>query len=111
MLQGVSGGLNPWDGDNCQCISRASSVVNDYSFIDQVSNGAQKTKIYFIYKFNMDPLTIKTVLAIGPGGNVGRSTIKALLDEKFKVTGLSRTSSEATLPSGVKHVKSDYSET
>lgn len=60
--------------------------------------------------FNMDPFTIKTVLVIGPSGNVGRSTIKALLDEKFEVTGLSRTSSEATLPSSVRHVKSDYSE-
>ncbi|KAK1238095.1 hypothetical protein MKX08_002674 [Trichoderma sp. CBMAI-0020] len=58
----------------------------------------------------MDPLTIKSVLVIGPNGNVGKSTIKALLDEKFDVTGLSRTSSEATLPSGVRHVKSDYSE-
>lgn len=50
------------------------------------------------------------MLVIGPGGNVGRSTVKALLDEKFEVTGLTRQSSEAILPPGVKHIKSDYSE-
>lgn len=58
----------------------------------------------------MSSSTIKSVLVIGPGGNVGRSTVKALLDEKFEVTGLTRQSSEAILPPGVKHIKSDYSE-
>jgi nucleoside-diphosphate-sugar epimerase len=52
---------------------------------------------------------IKTVLVIGAGGNVGRSTIKALLEEKFQVTGLTREGSKA-LPAGVKHAKTDYSE-
>ena len=54
--------------------------------------------------------TIKNVLVIGGGGNVGKSTIKALLDESFTVAGLTRESSKATLPEGVKHIKTDYSE-
>lgn len=53
---------------------------------------------------------IKTVLVIGAGGNVGKSTIKALLEEEFQVTGLTRENSMAALPAGVKHVKTDYSE-
>ncbi len=54
--------------------------------------------------------TIKTVLVMGAGGNVGRSTVNALLKEKFQVSGLTRESSEVTLPAGVRHVKTDYSE-
>lgn len=42
---------------------------------------------------------------------MGKSTINALLEEKFHITGLTRESSEATLPAIVKHVKTDYSET
>ncbi|RSL39987.1 hypothetical protein CEP53_013664, partial [Fusarium sp. AF-6] len=57
----------------------------------------------------MTSSSINNVLVLGAGGNVGRSTIKALLDENFTVTGLTRKASEATLPAGVKHVKSDYS--
>ena len=41
---------------------------------------------------------------------MGSSTIKALLDENFTVTGLTRDTSKAVLLAGVKHVKSDYSE-
>lgn len=41
---------------------------------------------------------------------MGRSTVKALLDEKFVVTGLTRESSEAVLPGDVRHIKTDYSE-
>ncbi|KAI9927214.1 hypothetical protein ASPWEDRAFT_46682 [Aspergillus wentii DTO 134E9] len=52
---------------------------------------------------------IKNVLVIGASGNVGKSTIKALQAEGFKVTGLTRESSEATMPAGVRHVKTDYS--
>ncbi|KAK4862916.1 hypothetical protein LT330_010746 [Penicillium expansum] len=58
----------------------------------------------------MSSSPIKSVLVIGPGGNVGKSTVKALLDEKFEVTGLTRESSEAILPEGVRHIKTDYSE-
>lgn len=53
---------------------------------------------------------IKTALVIGASGNVGKSTVKALLVEGFQVTGLTRESSKATLPANVKHVKTDYSE-
>ncbi|GME44353.1 putative isoflavone reductase family protein [Neofusicoccum parvum] len=54
--------------------------------------------------------SLTNVLVIGAGGNVGRSTIKALLDENFLVTGLTRESSTATLPEGVRHLKTDLSE-
>ncbi|OGM46175.1 hypothetical protein ABOM_004842 [Aspergillus bombycis] len=53
---------------------------------------------------------INSVLVIGASGNVGKSTVKALLAEGFQVTGLTRESSKATLPADVKHVKTDYSE-
>lgn len=53
---------------------------------------------------------IKKVLVIGAGGTVGTSAIKALLEERFLVTGLTRQSSKTTLPAGVRHVKTDYSE-
>ncbi|GFF55885.1 hypothetical protein IFM51744_08752 [Aspergillus udagawae] len=53
---------------------------------------------------------IKRVLAVCASGNVGRSTVKVLLEEDFQVSGLTRESSKATLPAVVKHVKSDYSE-
>jgi nucleoside-diphosphate-sugar epimerase len=52
---------------------------------------------------------VKTVLVIGAGGNVGRPTIKHLLAKGFVVSGLTRDSSEAQLPSGVRHLKTDYS--
>ncbi|KAK0618804.1 hypothetical protein DIS24_g11510 [Lasiodiplodia hormozganensis] len=51
---------------------------------------------------------IKKVLVIGPTGNVGKSTVKALLNENFHVTGLTRESSTATLPPGVQHLKTDF---
>ncbi|KAF7547526.1 hypothetical protein G7Z17_g7687 [Cylindrodendrum hubeiense] len=53
--------------------------------------------------------SIKNVLVTGANGNVGSSTIKALLEENFSVTGLTRDSSPATLSEGVRHIKSDYS--
>ncbi|KAL2671607.1 hypothetical protein Neosp_014197 [[Neocosmospora] mangrovei] len=58
----------------------------------------------------MTSSSINNVLVLGAGGNVARSTIKALLEENFTVTGLTRDTSKAVLPAGVKHVKSDYSE-
>ncbi|GKT47932.1 bifunctional pinoresinol-lariciresinol reductase 1 [Colletotrichum spaethianum] len=54
--------------------------------------------------------TIKNVLVVGASGNVGRSTIKGLLEENFQVTGLTRESSSATFPEGVRHLKTDFSE-
>ncbi|KAI8713702.1 NmrA domain-containing protein [Fusarium sp. LHS14.1] len=58
----------------------------------------------------MTSSSINNVLVLGAGGNVARSTIKALLEENFTVTGLTRDTSKAVLPAGVKHVKSGYSE-
>lgn len=58
----------------------------------------------------MSSSPIRNVPVIGAGGNVGRSTVKALLHDGFKVTGLTRESSVAVLPAGVRHVKTDYSE-
>ncbi|KKY14748.1 putative isoflavone reductase family protein [Diplodia seriata] len=53
--------------------------------------------------------SLKNVLVVGAGGNVARSAIKALLQENFTVTGLTRDSSTATLPDGVRHLRSDFS--
>lgn len=53
---------------------------------------------------------IKHVLVAGASGNIGRATIKALLEQTFHVTALTRESSNASFPAGVKHLKSDYSE-
>lgn len=54
-------------------------------------------------------MSVKNVLVIGPSGNVGKSTIQALMKEGFNVTGLTRESSTAALPAGVTHIKSDFS--
>ena len=53
---------------------------------------------------------VKKVLVVGASGNVGRSTIKALLDEDFIVTALTRETSEGVIPESVEHLKSDYSD-
>lgn len=53
---------------------------------------------------------INKVLVIGPSGSVGAAAVKALLQEKFEVTGLTREASDATLPAGVRHVRTDFSE-
>jgi uncharacterized protein YbjT (DUF2867 family) len=58
----------------------------------------------------MSEALIKKVVVVGASGSVGRSTITALLEEGFQVTGVTRESSKATLPEGVTHVKSEYSE-
>ncbi|KAK2064127.1 NmrA-like family protein [Colletotrichum caudatum] len=53
---------------------------------------------------------MKNVLVVGASGSVGGPTVKALLEENFQVTGLTRQSSSATLPEGVTHLTTDYSE-
>ncbi|KAK2003693.1 NmrA-like family protein [Colletotrichum falcatum] len=53
---------------------------------------------------------IKNVIVVGASGSVGRPTLKALLEEDFQVTGLTRQSSSATLPEGVRHLTTDFSE-
>ncbi|KAF6836966.1 NmrA-like family protein [Colletotrichum plurivorum] len=58
----------------------------------------------------MGSTSIRNVLVIGTSGNVGTSAIKALLEDGFQVTGLTRETSVASLPEGVTHVKSDFSE-
>ncbi|KAF3802193.1 hypothetical protein GCG54_00012439 [Colletotrichum gloeosporioides] len=57
----------------------------------------------------MSSTSIRKVVVIGASGNVGSSAIKALLDDGFQVTGLTRKTSAASLPEGVTHVKSDFS--
>ncbi|EQB48357.1 hypothetical protein CGLO_12418 [Colletotrichum gloeosporioides Cg-14] len=57
----------------------------------------------------MSSTSIRKVVVIGASGNVGSSAIKALLDDGFQVTGLTRETSAASLPEGVTHVKSDFS--
>ncbi|OAG42678.1 hypothetical protein AYO21_02961 [Fonsecaea monophora] len=56
--------------------------------------------------------TIKKVVVLGAGGNVGKSIIKALLAEngRFEVTGLTREASSARLPADVQHLRSDFSQ-
>ncbi|KAJ4265952.1 hypothetical protein NW762_003925 [Fusarium torreyae] len=54
--------------------------------------------------------SIQRVAVIGASGNVGKSTIKALLQEGFQVTGLIRESSNNTVPEHSELVKTDYSE-
>ncbi|KPM37518.1 hypothetical protein AK830_g9037 [Neonectria ditissima] len=53
---------------------------------------------------------IRNVAVIGVSGNVGRSTVKALLQNGFKVTGVTRQTSDSAVPEGIDHIKSDYSE-
>lgn len=60
-------------------------------------------------RFAMASQSLKNVLVVGAAGNVGRSTIKALVQENFKVTGLTRESSTATMPEGVRHLKTSFS--
>ncbi|KAF5588024.1 2'-hydroxyisoflavone reductase [Fusarium subglutinans] len=53
---------------------------------------------------------VRKVAVIGASGNVGKSAVKALLQEGFQVTGLTRKSSNSTLPQGIDTVRTDYSE-
>lgn len=53
--------------------------------------------------------SIKKVVVVGASGNVGKSAVKALLESHFEVTGLTRQTSSATLPTGVRHLRTDMS--
>ncbi|KAF4503065.1 2`-hydroxyisoflavone reductase [Fusarium agapanthi] len=53
---------------------------------------------------------VRKVAVIGASGNVGKSAVKALLQEGFQVTGLTRESSNSTPPQGISTIKTDYSE-
>lgn len=57
----------------------------------------------------MSASSIKNVLVVGASGNVGKSTLKALSEAGFQVTGLSRQSPIDGVPTGVKLVNTDYS--
>lgn len=59
----------------------------------------------------MSASAIKNVLVVGASGNVGKSTLKALSENGFQVTGLSRELPAGNVPAGVKYIKSDYSAT
>lgn len=52
---------------------------------------------------------IRKVIVVGASGAVGRPVVTALLEEDFQVTALTRDSSNATFPDGVKVAKTDYS--
>ncbi|MCJ1435983.1 hypothetical protein MMC27_005361 [Xylographa pallens] len=55
--------------------------------------------------------TIKNVIVIGAAGNIGASIFRAIADSgKFNVSVLSRPDSTSTYGTGVKVVKSDYTE-
>lgn len=57
----------------------------------------------------MSASAIKNVLVVGASGNVGKSTLKALSEDGFQVTGLSRNLPADDVPAGVKCISSDYS--
>lgn len=57
----------------------------------------------------MSVSAINNVLVVGASGNVGKSTLKAVSEDGFNVTGLSRHSPENSVPAGVKFINSDYS--
>lgn len=52
---------------------------------------------------------IKNVMVLGASGSVGPPIVDALLAAGFSVSALSRASSKATFPEGVRVVKTDYS--
>lgn len=54
-------------------------------------------------------MSIKNVIIIGAGGNLGPSVLKAFLDSSLNTTILSREGSSSTFPSGVKVLHADYS--
>lgn len=57
----------------------------------------------------MSDSTVRNVVVVGASGNVGRSTVKALTEDGFQVTGLSRSSPGDGVPAEVKFITSDYS--
>lgn len=50
-------------------------------------------------------MAIKNVILVGAGGNLGPQILKTLLDAQYNVTVVSRASSKAQIPSGVKVVQ------
>lgn len=57
----------------------------------------------------MSTAAIKNVLVVGASGNVGESTLKALSEDGFQVTGMSRHSPVGSAPAGVNFITTDYS--
>ncbi|KAL1854424.1 hypothetical protein Daus18300_011443 [Diaporthe australafricana] len=57
----------------------------------------------------MSAPAIKNVVVVGASGNVGRSTLKALSEDGFQVTGLSRHPPVDSIPADVEFINSDYS--
>ncbi|KAJ4994313.1 isoflavone reductase family protein [Stagonosporopsis vannaccii] len=53
-------------------------------------------------------MSIKNVIIIGAGGNLGPSVLKAFLNSSFNTTVLSREGSSSTFPSGVKVLRANY---
>jgi uncharacterized protein YbjT (DUF2867 family) len=58
-----------------------------------------------------DMAPIKRVVLVGATGNLGPSILKALIDADFDVTVFTRPTSSPDLPTNVKVVKVDYSDT
>ncbi|KAF2499643.1 isoflavone reductase [Lophium mytilinum] len=54
--------------------------------------------------------SIKNVILIGAGGNLGPAILEQLIASSFNITVLSRKESTSTFPSGVKVIKADYSD-
>ncbi|KAL7931457.1 hypothetical protein V8C35DRAFT_329480 [Trichoderma chlorosporum] len=53
---------------------------------------------------------IKKVMLVGAGGNLGTHVLHSLIEARFNVSVMSRTSSEAIFPDNVQVYKTDYSE-
>ncbi|KAH6618675.1 isoflavone reductase family protein [Boeremia exigua] len=53
-------------------------------------------------------MSIKNVVIVGAGGNLGPSILKAFLESSFTTSVLSREGSDSTFPSGVKVLRADY---
>lgn len=53
-------------------------------------------------------MSIKNVIIIGAGGNLGPSILSAFLNSSFNTTVLSREGSNSTFPSGVKVLRANY---
>ncbi|KZM18726.1 uncharacterized protein EKO05_0006568 [Ascochyta rabiei] len=53
-------------------------------------------------------MSIKNVIIVGAGGNLGPSVLKAFLDSSLNTSVLSREGSSSTFPSGVKVLRANY---
>lgn len=51
---------------------------------------------------------IKKVIVVGASGNIGTTIISSLLENKFDVSALTRSTSKATFPSTVTVIRTDY---